>query len=549
MRSVYRWAGVSTAIIVVLWAKSLTGTTLTGSITLTVRSGDGSDNPVGGAQISIVGTTLGSTTTMLGKAHLAGVPSGPQTIVVRRLGYCVSKRTVNVPTGGDVAITMWTCADAVSIDNPDDQVVVLADTRLPDASGSHCENDLLKAGHGGVAIPENALALSSGTSSCPGSVAVFSEGRALSFMSDATALPWTNDVGDVYDATRPPRLLRVPVTFWMTGMSAKDAVRETILTVHLAKANDLLRSSMTGLELVADETTGGPPTVGDADAIGAAGSIGTGCSNVESIKANGAIYDPNRLNVYYVNDALGASNGYTCGGSGALNIIFVYWGGGKPKVGTLAHEVGHALGLDRPDWGHTNILGGFYKDASGERLNVMYSLADTPTYFSVGQAAQMNFGVESFLNASVAGSSVRSRQAGELGAMPVFVCGCPENTATADCAALNRDIARTGTMTPPPTDVLACTVTAVPASVTVVCGNTQHVIASITQSGVAALGEARWYISDPTTVTVLNTNSSAGSAWGDIKGLKVGTAQVRIYGGGPYATVPVTVDPPCPPTP
>lgn len=547
MRSVYRWVGVTSAIIVAFCAGSLPARQVRASITVTVRSGDGTENPVGGAQISIAGTTLNSTTTPLGKAHLAGVPSGPQTIVVRLLGFCVTRRTVNVPVTGEVAVTVWICADAVGIDNPDDAVVLLADTRLPDASGSHCENDLLKAGHGGVAIPENALALSSGTSSCAGAVAVFSEGRALSYMNDATVLPWTDDVGDLYEVTRPSRLLRVPVTFWMTGMAGKDAVKETIITVHLATANDLLRTSMAGLELVADETAGGEPAVGDADAIaGAATDIGTGCDNVPTIKANAAIYDPTRLNVYYVNADAGSPNGYSCSANGGQNIIFMYWGSGKPKPGTLAHELGHALGLDRPDWGHTNILGGFYKDASGLPLNVMYSLADVPSYFSVGQAAQMNVGVESFLNTSVAGSTVRSRQAAALGAMPMFVCGCPENIATADCAALNRDIVRTGAVTTPTTDVLACTVTATPSAVTVACGSSQHVTAAITQSGVAALGEARWYNSDPTTVAVLNTNSSAGSAWGDLKGLKVGTAEVRIYGGGPYAIVPVTVTPPCP---
>ena len=547
MRSVYRWVGGTTAIVVVLCATSLPGTTLTGSISVTVRTGDGTDTPVTDARLSIASTNLSAVTSSLGQAHFAGVPSGPQTVRVSRIGYVPCQRTVNVPVAGEITITIWACADAVSVDNPDDQVVVLADVRLPDASGSHCENDLLKNGHGGAAIPENALALSSGTAPCPGSVTVFSEGRAVSFMNDATSLPWTNAVGDVYDAKRPPRLVRVPVTFWMIGMPAKDTVKETILTVHLAKANELLRSSMTGLELVADETTGGVPTVGDADAIaGAAAAIGKGCDSVASIKAHSAIYDPNRLNVYYVNDESGAANGYTCTASGGQNIIFMYWGSGKPKVGTLVHEVGHALGLDRPDWGHSNVLGGFYKDATGLRVNVMYSLADTPTYFSVGQAAQMNAGVESFLNFAVAGSSVRSRQAAALGSMPVFVCGCPESSATGDCAALNRDILRPGTLTTPTTDTLACTVTVVPSSVTVSCGGTQHIDAWITQNGLAARGEARWYDSDSMTVQLLDTTSSVGSASGGIKGLKVGTAEIRIYGGGPYAIVPVTVTPPCP---
>src|SRR6476469_5030878 len=132
MRSVYRWAGVSTAIIVVLCATSLPGTTLTGSISVTVRAGDGTDTPVGSAMISIVGTGLNSITTPLGKAHLAGVPSGAQTIVVRRIGYLECRRPVNVPTGGEIAITIWTCRDAVSIDEPDDAVVVIADASVPD---------------------------------------------------------------------------------------------------------------------------------------------------------------------------------------------------------------------------------------------------------------------------------------------------------------------------------------------------------------------------------------------------------------------------------
>ena len=178
----------------------------------------------------------------------------------------------------------------------------------------------------------------------------------------------------------------------------------------------------------------------------------------------------------------------------------------------------------------------------------MHPYAATPTYFSVGQAAEMNLGVESFLNmpSAVDGSTVRSRQAAALGAMPVLVCGCPEGNATVDCPALNRDIVRSSTTVTPTTYVLACTVTPEQPMLTLTCGDTKQMMATITQGGADARGDASWYSLDPTKVIATWASGVVGKTSGNIHGANTGTAEVRVYAGGPHGTIQVTVNPPCP---
>ena len=548
MRSAFVWAAAATAVLLAISASSLGGGMATGSITVMVRAGDGTNTPVGGAMVMIVGSQIGAMTNNQGKAHISNILPGKHTVSVRRIGFCASSRIVTVVDGADVQLTMYTCpqVDALTVDGFDDPIMAVLYARMPDGGSGACKRDVVRTGNGGFLIPENTMALTAGTSTCDGAAIVFSGNRALSFMDDAASLPWTDAGGDVYDVVRPPRRLRVPISLWMsTTTEDKTVLTDKMLNVHLLRANTILTQSMTGMVLVADVSSDAPPTtVGDADAVsGAKAAIGSGCANVAKIKAKPEIYDPARLNVYYVDDITsgGSLGGHTCTVEGARNIIFI----DDNQIGDhlLAHEIGHALGLDRPAWGHTQALGGFYADGTPDHnaLNVMNELADAPNYFSLGQAARMNLNDSSWVNVSDATGSLRSLQAAVLGAMPVFACGCPEDNEPNHCPAMNRDIVRTSDPIVKG-NPLACVVVPTATSASVNCNSTVNVSAKLTVDGTtnAYPGSAKWTAEDPTIVSVALGATPLGTMNGTVTGLKAGSTKVRAWAGG-TSSVPITI--------
>lgn len=550
MRSAHVWASAATAILIATSATSLRSGSVAGTLNVKVLTGSGT--AVGGATVRFIdGSSMAAAMTNIhGEAKLFNIPAGTHTLQASQAGFCSTTRQVTTEDGAESAVTIWLCAtsDVVSIDGPADPVVALLDARVPDAGGTatHCTNDAIYTGSSNILLPENAMALTAGTSTCHGAVMVLSGSRAMSFMNAGGSLPWTDAMGDVYYATRPPRRIRVPVTFWLHTTHPKADITDAILTGHLQKVNTLLMDGKAGLVLVADIAGEVEPTVGDADAIAGAGAaIGSDCGNVAKIKAFGLpIYDPDRLNVYYVEDISGDAGGYTCTVQGAPNIIFI--DDDQSSDFTLAHEIGHALGLDRPAWGHTDTFKGFYQDVGGHRLNVMDHLADTPTYFSLGQVARMSLSDASWLNAVTPAGSVRARQAAALGAMPVMACGCPEDNAATDCPAMNTDIVRTSTLATAG-GPLACTVTPPNHAETIACGATKTLTAQLTLNGaLAGSGGAQWTSADPSTVTAVIVTTAFGSSTGRIQGIKAGTAEVRAWAGGSFAPIQVTVTGSCP---
>jgi TonB-linked SusC/RagA family outer membrane protein len=76
--------------------------------------------PVLGATVSVDGTLLAGSTGSDGHYRLANVPSGPQTVSVRRIGYTSEKKTVTVVAGRDTTVDFELQTAAISLD----QVVV-----------------------------------------------------------------------------------------------------------------------------------------------------------------------------------------------------------------------------------------------------------------------------------------------------------------------------------------------------------------------------------------------------------------------------------------
>ena len=61
----------------------------------------GTQRPIADVQVSVTGTTLGTTTTAAGEYVVAGVPAGTREVVVRRLGFNRRAQGVTVPAAGE----------------------------------------------------------------------------------------------------------------------------------------------------------------------------------------------------------------------------------------------------------------------------------------------------------------------------------------------------------------------------------------------------------------------------------------------------------------
>src|SRR5262249_45568513 len=61
-----------------------------------------SGTPVAAAAVTILASGLGAATDDDGRYRITGVPSGTQTVVVRRIGYAQVTKTVSVTDGGTI---------------------------------------------------------------------------------------------------------------------------------------------------------------------------------------------------------------------------------------------------------------------------------------------------------------------------------------------------------------------------------------------------------------------------------------------------------------
>ena len=86
----------------------------TGRISGTVVGGG--QRPIGAAQVVLRGSTSGTVTGDDGRFTLGGVPGGRQTIEVRRIGYGMVSRTVDVTAGGTTSLTVELSERAIALD-------------------------------------------------------------------------------------------------------------------------------------------------------------------------------------------------------------------------------------------------------------------------------------------------------------------------------------------------------------------------------------------------------------------------------------------------
>ncbi len=502
--------------------------------------------------VSVPSLALGAITNVSGRAELS-LPAGVHTL---RIGCLANSKSVAVTADGvaDVEVTVECSpqSDKVVTDASSSELIALIDLGT-DASGTAtCQNDAAPLlGVGSLVVPGNATAADAANVPCHLAALVLANDRAPVYVTGAASISWTSALGDVVSVTMPTQRLPVPVRIVVSDPRIdtpmkEDIAREVIRNIHLGEARTVLQFSFAGISLVDDVNAAVEPQIVFAPSY--AMLLGGGCSNAAAIRANAALYAPGRLNVYYlhevVDEAGGQKAGYTCVSSDAPNIILMDVDTQQPN--TLVHEVGHALGLFRPDWGHGEEYAGLYKDSSGQQYNVMaQGLPASPQYLSVGQVSQMHLNADSWLNRPSAtdGSTLRGRFSAPT--IPISsACTCPETTANPDCPAMNSDIARSGTVITS-TAVKACTVTPATSAVSLCRGTSVDVSATFSQGGASTTrGNRMWVSLAPSILTVKDESSyfPANSMMkGRLTGVTAGTAVVRAYVDGSFAPITVTV--------
>jgi hypothetical protein len=456
------------------------------------------------------------------------------------------------------------CADVISTGGTDSLIVLVRG--LADVSGTPtCLTDTALAAKGTLFLPHNILAV---TNPCKSEVAVLTKDHAVWLTDFIALMPWTSATGDAL----VPKLgnpLAVPMNIWVLAPGDSPTVAgkiKEIKNIHLDRAAGVLVDSYAGLVL--GDTPTGPNVQALTDSISKR-VAGYGCAGVDSIKAHSTLFDEGHLNVFYVADVTSPSSGnasiagLTCVEEGASNIIFINANEAGPFI--LMHEVGHALGLVRPNAGHTNNMSGFRHTVvagSNVGLDVMDASSEIAgKYFSVGQVLTMHIGGDSWLNLSSGPGGSTLRQRAFPG--PPWViqdgCACPENQPAEHCPALKLDVARPGTLATwsgspqacflevfdQPQAPIGCSATPTPVTARYYQGHFPEVMTP------AVASPATWTSLTPSIVTVttgpfVSSGISLANLRGvpGVGGVTNGTGWIRVWTDGAHYQFPVTVS--CP---
>lgn len=217
--------------------------------------------------------------------------------------------------------------------------------------------------------------------------------------------------------TLPP-LIAVPVRAWRVADAADAPEARDVADELLTTASPILEQLGAGVTLAVTRSDLLPS------------QVDPNCAGAGAISGNTAIYDAGAVNVYFVENYLNmpySSYAINCWKEGHQEIIFVSWGNANTPAVVLAHEMGHALGLIRPEdvGGHTNWNAGFTD------VNLMYTGGGEYLNISIGQSYRMTFDQLSWINRPGGPSSPMSRPCqivwgtGPCPALTRFVTGWP----------------------------------------------------------------------------------------------------------------------------
>lgn len=441
--------------------------------------------------------------------------------------------------------------------------MVLVDALVQSGGGPECRNDLVLRDPSVAVIPGNAVPTTADSPACASSATIFTSDNGARREAPGAGLAWTAAMGDEVRVTLPATRTPVPLRFWISVPSSKTAIAESLIRdTHLKDLEELFRSRRTGLiaaYTLADGTEAITTVEKAADGNSAKESllrntIGKSCLNARGIALKSEIFDPEALNVYYI-DGLTEPvpngdfrQGWYCYQQGAGNILFVE-ALDQDKPHMLSHEVGHALGLIEPWDGHAEVAMGYLADVD----NVMeYGLSETKV-LTLGQVFRMNFSGYSWLNMPrPSGSSAREVWLSSLGLPSETPVSCPCETRNPSPLPCPRSLLDLDREPPANTDIgAACKAEGLDPTYAIGCGNSLEVSVTFRdENGTAGAGARTSWVSDnPDVATVTLEESDVLKAVATIHAEKTGTARVTVYAGGRTATqsTVVTVTGACPP--
>jgi hypothetical protein len=286
-----------------------------------------------------------------------------------------------------IALAIWNAAVTEpfdSIEAPEAPSDLTKWVLLDDPRDDVCTSDLVKAGTGGSLTIANI----SPEPDCHTELTVFAQGYAPTL--DVTP-GWTSG-SDLISEDLDPRLVaRLNVV--VVGDEAVYTATMIAVDLDVATANDLFDKYRLGIEVSVAGSQRIDPSAS------AATTIGGKCAQASAVAADPAIYDGTLLNVMYVpDDKWGYGDdevGWNCVRDDHREIVYIRQ---THYVTILAHEIGHALGLDHTvvgnllsGWPATNLMGCCFVDPA------KWKLID---HLSVGQVYRANFHEASWLHTS-----------------------------------------------------------------------------------------------------------------------------------------------------
>ena len=181
-----------------------------------------------------------------------------------------------------------------------------------------------------------------------------------------------------------PSLTSLPLQIWLVGIGSQVEAMEQVRDRMLNKAFPVLSVLGTGF------------TLDTASAVLNPAVLTPHCNSADVISMNPAIYDASKLNAYFVahyGNIQGLTPANNCWMKTHPEILFLSWQNENLTDPSLAHELGHALGLIHPKslGGHTYAIPGF------DAYNLMATNTDV-TSATVGQLYAMNFSSDSWIN-------------------------------------------------------------------------------------------------------------------------------------------------------
>lgn len=252
---------------------------------------------------------------------------------------------------------------------------------------------------------------------CAAEATVFPYDKAVQLINPVTA--WSDSLGDVLTVDLKQDRLQMPVVIYIL----RDPLNETIeqAKMDLDRADSLYNTMGCGLGFNFDtlriedkrnEAQRGFLLKTSCEFVGGPGVLYSLIGEIG--------YDPNALNVYYIqnHDSVPEWKGENCEKFGYPNMVLV---SPSSDSETLAHELGHAFSLDHPNELGIDLL-----------HNIMNSPGENRTSFTKGQCFRCNIDGDSFVVTSGirAGSGVR----GAAESRP-----CPNNVTDDRCPALATD--------------------------------------------------------------------------------------------------------------